>query len=127
MYRNYGDKDFFEYGILADSDHSDTEIDLLVCRPYPDEEDLYEFAHIVIDVTDTWIDMDAVCRCAGLTDAEAAGDPVRFAIACYECYGAQEFGADSLNVTFDWRRADRELISKELKRYLIAHDEVDID
>ena len=36
MYRNYGDKNFFENGVLVDTDHSDTAFPMLLCRPYPD-------------------------------------------------------------------------------------------
>ena len=32
MYINHGDKNFFEHGILVDSEHSDTLIDM---RPHP--------------------------------------------------------------------------------------------
>lgn len=44
MYINHGDKNFFEYGCLMDSEHSDTVLDILYCRPYDDEEDSFFFA-----------------------------------------------------------------------------------
>ena len=34
MYSNYGDKDFFERGVLVEvDDHSDTEYNILYCNP----------------------------------------------------------------------------------------------
>ena len=44
MYINYGDRNFFECGILVDAEHSDTEIKILYCRPLDDAEDLFLFA-----------------------------------------------------------------------------------
>lgn len=52
MYRNYGDKDFFENGVLVDTEHSDTVFPMLLCRPYPDEEDLYQFGEVEVDLDD---------------------------------------------------------------------------
>lgn len=52
MYRNYGDKNFFENGILVDTEHSDTAFPMLLCRPYPDEEDLYQFGEVEVDLDD---------------------------------------------------------------------------
>ena len=121
MYKNYGDKNFFEYGLLVDDEHSDTEFDILICRPYSDEEDLYQFAQVHVDITDTWIDKNAVLSYAGLADES---DAIAYAIACLEYYGPENFGADSYGVTYDWRRMDKASILNELKGYLIAWDDL---
>ena len=60
MYVNYGNKDFFERGRLVDSEHSDSVLDILVWDPYSDEEDLYQFGECSVDITDDWIDKQAV-------------------------------------------------------------------
>lgn len=52
MYRNYGDRDFFEHGVLVDTEHSDTCFPMLLCRPYPDAEDLYQFGEVEVDLND---------------------------------------------------------------------------
>ena len=123
MYNNYGDKNFFEYGLLIDSEHSDTVFDMLICRPYDDEEDLFQFARIQVDIEDSWIDWEKVKDVIG----SKLETPIERAIAAYEYYGPEEFGADSYGVFYDWRHMTREQIKKELKHFLIAHDNLVID
>ena len=123
MYTNFGDRNFFEHGILVDSEHSDTVIDMLVCEPYSDEEDKYMFARIQVDTEDTWIDKKALREYAGST----LDDPVEFAIAAYEHYGPENFGALDYGVTYDYRDMTREAIKKELQHYLIAYDDLVIE
>lgn len=124
MYRNHGDRNFFELGILVDTEHSDTVFDMLLCRPYDDEEDKFCFAHIQVDIEDDWIDKDAVMSYAGMTKEDF--DPVRYAIACTDFYSWSEFGADS-NYGYNWMDMDRKAIKKELSYYMIAWDEVMAD
>ena len=123
MYRNFGDKNFFEYGVLVDNEHSDHEYQMLVCMPNPDLENIFMFANITVDIEDSWIDQNIIEQYSGKTKEE---DPVEYAIACYEYYGAQNFGAYS-NTAYDWQHADKELIKKELRNYQIAWDEVEAD
>ena len=123
MYHNFGDKDFFEYGMLVDDEHSDTVFDILFCFPYSDAEDLYQFGHCSVDISDDWINKDAVKSYAGCKE----DDPVQFAIACLEYYGAENFGVESYGVFYDWGHMDRKSVLKELKGYLIAWDEVTVD
>lgn len=118
MYINYGDKNFFEHGILVDSEHSDELIDMLVCEPYADEEDHYMFARIQVDVTDPWIDREELQKFAG----SDLTDPVEFAIAAYQYYGPENFGAMDYGVTYDYRNMDEASIRKELRNYLISYD-----
>ena len=83
LYSNYGDVNFFEYGILAKHDPAGDTVDLLLCRPIPDKEHEYIFASISIDINDDWIDRDNVTNFAGLAPDASAID---FAIACSEYY-----------------------------------------
>lgn len=125
MYRNYGDRNFFEHGILADSDHSDTVIDLLLCEPYSDEEDLYCFARVQVDLEDAWIDWDMIQSITGYDHSDQANtDPVDAAIAAVSCYSWDNFGAADYGVSYDWQRMTRNGICKELRDYQIAWDEV---
>lgn len=124
MYRNYGDRNFFELGVLVDDEHSDTVFDMLVCCPYSDVEDLYQFAHIQVDITDDWIDRKMVMEFCGMT--EETFDPVEFAIGCADWYSWDNFGAGSYGVSYDWTRVDRATIEKELRKYLIASDNLDV-
>lgn len=122
MYKNYGDKNFFEYGVLIDSEHSDKEINMIYCRPYDDEEDKYLFAECTIDISDKWIDRKAVMSYGGMT--EETFDPILFAIDCVEFYGAENFGG--LNYAYDFRNMNMESIKEILRHKLIASDNLDI-
>lgn len=95
MYVNYGDKNFFEYGRLVDSEYSSTVFDILVCDPYLNEDDdnLYWFAECQVDITDDWIDKKAVMSCIGMTDKSY--DPILFAVGCIDYYGTADFGGES--------------------------------
>ena len=121
MYLNYGDRDFFELGILVDTEHSDTVFDMLLCRPYDDQEDLFQFARVQVDIEDSWIDKPAVMSFIGMT--EETFDPVQYAIGCTDYYGWENFGADSYGVTYDWRQMTRAQIEDEMKYYLIAWED----
>ena len=126
MYRNFGDVSFFEHGVLVDTEHSDTVFPMLLCRPYAGEEDLFQFAHVEVDITDKWINREEVLSFAGLTEEDAEKEPVWFAIACTDYYSWEEFGAGSYGVFYDWTRMNRASIEKELMGYLIASDNLDM-
>lgn len=119
MYINYGDKNFFEYGCLVDAEHSDTEIKILYCRPYDDEEDLFLFADCEVDTTDSWIDRKAILEYIGMT--EESFDAVQFAIGCVEYYGVENFSSPYGGYQFS-----RKEIEESLKHYLIANDNLNI-
>ena len=121
MYKNYGDRNFFEHGILADDEHSDSVISLIRCEPYPDEEDLYQFAKMDVDVDDPWIDRKAVMDYAGMKEF----DPVEFAIAASDYYSWENFGASSYGVFYDWQHMTKAEIRQALKGELIAYDHLD--
>lgn len=125
MYHNRGDKNFFEHGVLVDSDHSDTVFDLLLCEPYSDEEDLYCFAHVQVDVEDDWIDWNMIENITGGDFSSLSGaNAVDAAIAAAECYSWDNFGASDFGVSYNWQYMTRKDICKELRDYQIAWDEV---
>ena len=119
MYINYGDHNFLTHGLLIDTEHSDTVFEMLICDPYPEIEDLFQFAHITVDIEDDWIDWEKVKDFMGMEPE----NNVDKAIMAYEYYGAEQFGADS-NVSYDWKRVDKETILREIRGYLIAWDNV---
>lgn len=123
MYRNYGDVDFFQYGCLVDDEHNDTSFDMLVCRPYDDEEDKFQFAQITVDITDNWIDRKGVMSYIGMT--EETFDKIQFAIGCADYYSWDNFGASSM-WNLNWMEVTRKEIENELKNYMIADDNLDI-
>lgn len=124
MFVNYGDYNFFEYGMLVDSGHFDTTFSILYCRPYDDEEDVYQFAECVVDITDSWIDKQAVLSFIGQPNVE--DDPIQYAIGCLEYYGAENFGAGSGLPTHDWRQMSKADICEILKHRQISDYHLDI-
>jgi hypothetical protein len=123
MYINYGDKNFFEYGMLIDADHSDTEIKALCCCPYPDEEDLYIFGDCTVDITNTWIDRTAILDFIELKEENF--DPIKYAIGCLNFYTWDNFGA--INYMYDWQRMTKDEIKQILKHRMIASDNLNIE
>lgn len=119
MYINYGDKNFFECGILVDAEHSDTEIKILYCRPFDDEEDLFLFADCKVDVNDSWIERKTIMDFMGM--AEEGFDVIQFAIGCVEYYGVENFSSP-----YNGYRFTRKEIEESLKHYLIASDNLEI-
>lgn len=126
MYRNYGDRDFFEHGVLVDTEHSDTCFPILLCRPYPDAEDLYQFGEVEVDLNDFkddgWGDRKAIMDFLGMT--EETYDPVQFAIGCTEYHSWDNFGA--ISYAYDWQHMDKKSICEILKCREIASDHLDI-
>lgn len=119
MFVNYGDVNFFELGILVDAEHSDTEFSILYCRPYDDEEDLYFFAECEVDVTDSWIDKNAVMDYLGMSAENF--NAVQYAIGCIEYYGAENFSSPYNGYQFTKKE-----IEDQLQHYLIASDNLNI-
>lgn len=128
MYRNYGDRNFYEYGVLVDESAStDSIFEMLLCRPYAslkrvgeglhwsssDTEDMYQFARVSVDISDSWIDKAAVMSYAGMCEEDF--DPLHFAIACTDYYSWDNFGADYFR---DWQHMTRADVRRELEGYL---------
>jgi len=120
MYVNYGDVNFFECGRLVDSEHSDTEFDVLYCQPYDDEEDLYLFADCHVDIEDSWIDRKAVMAYIGMDNDEF--DPIQFALGCIDYYGVEDFTGGYIEI-----RMKKAEICEILKHRLIANDNLNIE
>lgn len=118
MYINYGDKNFFEYGCLVDFEHSDTDIKVLYCMPFA-EEDMYLFADCEVNTEDSWINRKSVMDYVGMT--EETFDVIQFAIGCIDYYGVENFSSP-----YDGYQFTRKEIEKKLKYYLIASDNLDI-
>ena len=112
MFLNYGDVDFFEYGVLVDAEHSDTEFHILYCVPFDDEEDMFLFADCTVDINDRWIDKEAVIKYLGCEN-----NAIDLAIGCISYYGVENFSSPYDGYTFT-----REEIEEKLKHYLIAND-----
>ena len=124
MYINYGDVNFFENGILVDAEHSDTEINILYCKPFYSEEEQderYFFADCTVDIEDSWIDKKAVMEFIDMTEENF--NNIHFAIGCIEYYGAENF-ADFLYVKHVFSR--KEEIEERLKHYMISSDNLNI-
>lgn len=119
MYINYGDKNFFEYGVLVDAEHSDTEIKILYCRPYDDTEDQYFFADCAVDISEDWINKNIIMEFIGMNEENF--DAIQFAIGCIEYYGAENFSS-----LYNGYNFTAEEIKERLKYYLIANDNLDI-
>lgn len=119
MYVNYGDRNFFEHGILVDTEHSDTVVAIIWCMPYCDEEDAFQFAECEVDVSDSWIKRDEVMGFIGMGKDDF--DLARFAIGCVEYYGVENFSSP-----YDGYTHDRAYIEGILKHRLIASDNLDI-
>ena len=118
-FANYGDKDFFQRGVLINTERPGREIEMIYCRPYEDEEDKYMFGELMVDYADPWISRKEVMRFAGMT--EETFDPVQFAIACVDYYGPLEFGAGGTYL-YDWRNMTRKKIEKVLRSRSIYLD-----
>lgn len=117
MYVNYGDRNFFERGVLIkDPECAVSEYEMLLCRPYSDHEDLYQFSRVVVDINADWIDRKAVINYAGMP----IFDPLWFAISCTEYYSWEEFGAGGSLCDYDWKRMTKADVLKELSYYFIS-------
>ena len=89
--KNYGDVDFFEYGVLVE-EISENEYAIVKCQCNCDEENNYLLQDDVVNITDSWIDKNKVCSYIGLrsysidyTDEEK----IQLAIGILDYYGEQ--------------------------------------
>ncbi len=122
MYKNYGDRDFFEYGVLIDSNHSDTEFNIIYCRPIDDKENCYIFAECNVNITDEWINKGDVMNFIGMNNENF--NPEYFAIGCIEYYGVSLFSrAYSCSEMY----YTKEEIKDSLKHKIIDYDNLIIE
>ena len=92
MYNNYGDVNFFEYGRLVEKAEDINCFNVLVCNyvyDCTDPERCFQFDVCYIDISDNWIDIDAIEDYAGCSKEN---EPELFALACIEYYGTENFG-----------------------------------
>lgn len=120
MWENYGDRNFFECGLLVNTDYSEikTEFQILYCRPYSDVADKYLFSECVVDITDNWIDKEAVMSYIGMSENDF--DSIPYAIGCIYYYGYSNFNSYSLYGTTKSKRE----IKKILEYFDISLDNV---
>lgn len=111
MYKNYGDKNFLESGRLMEPGHDGNTFSFLYCEPYQDSKDMYLFGDGTVDISDSWIDRDAVMSFIGMT--QETFDPVVFALGCLDYYSLENFGVE--HYAYDWRHMNRDEILKILK------------
>ena len=127
MFKNYGDWDFFEDGILVEQ-QSPSQFTLLRCNPVQDQEDRYEFARLDVDLDDDWMDKQALRDYAGLEPG--VDNDAEMAIAATEYYSWENFGAGSGCGNFgpdhDWRSMTKEEIKKKKKNYSIDPQGLDM-
>lgn len=124
MYKNYGDKNFFEHGVLVDTEHSDTVFDIIRCEPYCDTDDLYMCAAISVDTEDDWIDRNRVMDFIGMTDETF--DPVQFAIGCTEYYDWGNFGAYDFDPRYNYECMSKQDCLAVLSGYLVDYSELEV-
>ena len=108
-YTNYGAEDFFENGCLVNTERSNTEFPMLICRPYEDEEDKFQFGDIIVDIDADWIDQEQIEAFGAIRKED---DPVGYAINCAEYYGIENFGAQSY--VYDYSSMTRQEIESIL-------------
>ena len=94
MYKNYGDKNFFEYGRLVEQ-INDHEFEVLVCegaQPYEDDVriEVFPYAHCTVNINDNWIDKEKIFSFNGMT--EDTFNPILYALDCIQYYGVENFG-----------------------------------
>lgn len=118
MFKNYGDKDFFDNGILVEQ-CSNSVYKILVCYKMCGEDDLYYFAHCHVDINDTRIDREMVMNCIGMTEEDF--NPLRFAIACVDNYALEIFAIHHDGFIFT-----RAQIEQKLKHYDISNANLNI-
>lgn len=128
MYINKGDVDFFEHGRLVDSEHSDTEFQILYCEPYSDTENLYMFGDVTVDITDMENERYEVQVFADLPkkriDEMTEEERIDYALAMIEYHGLENFSP--YMPYMDYRHATREDICDVLKTRLIACDNLKV-
>lgn len=92
MYKNYGDENFFEYGVLMEKEKESEDVyNIIICQPDYLNENSYLFSACSIDINDTWIDKKSVLEYSGL---EEFGKNLKeeTALAVVEHYGAYNCG-----------------------------------
>ena len=122
MYRSYGDRNFFDGGVLVEDNHDGDEYDILCCDPISDEEGYYQFGDCIVDINDRWIDRAAVCDSIGMSEDNFDG--VLFAIGCINYYGIDNF---SSQYGYDQHRVSKEDVCEILRYRDISPENLNIE
>ena len=112
MFRNYGDRNFLEYGCLVDDEHEENEVRVLYCRPFDEPnpetgEMQYLFADCTVCINDDWIEKQSVMDFIGMT--EETYDKIQYAVGCIEYYGVDNFTGGFMGQTLTAGGVKREL------------------
>lgn len=101
MYKNYGDVNFFDYGVLVQcNENNENEYDIIKCSPDCDAENNYLLTMDCIDITEPWIDKHDVCGYIGLRDVSinyTEEEKILFAIGVIDYYGTQNSDGGAWN------------------------------
>lgn len=91
-WENYGDVNFLDGGFII-KDLGNGEYDFVACNVVydVDSDHHYLIEEGTIDINDSWIDVEEIERYA---DCKKDEEPVWFARACVDYYGAENFGAN---------------------------------
>ena len=116
MYKNYGDVNFLEYGLLIE-EQSENQFNFIVCRPFSDCENKYQYCDGYIDISDSWIDKESVMNYIGM---EEKFDRIQFAIGCIEYYSLENFGI----VNNDYTKEEVIENIKYIKDYIEDYDNI---
>lgn len=117
MYKNYGDYDFFKYGTLVEEEKKDEIYNIILCRPYFDDNNVFKYGKATVDITEDWLDKNQIMDYIGITEENF--NSIQFAIGCTEYYNLVNFGLYESNYT-------REEIKENLKNYEISSDNLHI-
>ena len=113
MYKNYGDINFFEYGVLVEEEKKDEIYNVILCRPYFDDDNVFQYGQVTIDITENWLDKNQIMDYIGITENNF--NPIQFAIGCTEYYNLVNFGLYKSDYT-------KEEIKEDLRNYEISSD-----
>ena len=117
MYKNYGDVNFLEYGLLIE-EQSENQFNFIVCRPFSDCENKYQYFDGYIDISDSWIDKESVMNYIGMEENKF--DRIQFAIGCIEYYNLENFGT----VNNDYTKEEVIENIKYIKDYIADYDDM---
>lgn len=112
MYKNYGDVNFLEYGLLVEEEKKNEIYKMIICRLYSDKENKYIYGSCYVDITDSWIEKNEVMDYIGMSEENF--EPIQFAIGCIEYYSLEYFGLFGNDYTKEEIIEDME----ELKNYI---------
>lgn len=116
MYKNFGDKYFFDFGMMIEKDNNCYNV--IYCMPYSDIEynddsnDIFQFGYLTVYPKDSWIDKKSVINYAGNDlNLNIESHMLYFVECCINYYGAQNFG-----YVYDLKRKEIERALDNLRK-----------